>query len=77
MYTPQFANSLVPEAIDRPYAGYIFARYSQLFFSKKNFALKSSFELGLLGPGAMAQDLQNLIHNIYGFTHAEGWQYQI
>jgi len=77
MYTPQFANSHFPEAIDRPYAGYAFINYSQLFFSDKNFGLKSSFELGVLGPDAMAQDLQNIIHNIYGFSPAEGWQYQI
>lgn len=77
MYTPQFANSFFTEAIDRPYAGYLFAKYSQLYFSEKNYGLKSSFELGLLGPDAMAQDLQNLIHNIYGFSPAEGWQYQI
>jgi hypothetical protein len=77
MYTPQFASSLQLKTIDRPYAGYIFARYSQLFFSKKNYALKYSFELGLIGPDAMAQDLQALVHDIYGFDTAEGWQYQI
>jgi len=77
MYTPNFANSFSIEDIDRPYAGYIFAKYSQQIFSKNNFSLKSSFEIGILGPDAIAQDLQNLIHKIYGFRPAEGWQYQI
>lgn len=77
MYTPQFASSKSIDVIDRPYAGYIFARYSQLFFSKKNYGLKSSFELGLLGPDAMAQDVQGIIHDLYGFKPTEGWQYQI
>jgi len=77
MYTPEFASSHTLQAIDRPYAGYIYARYSQLFFSDKNYGLKSSFELGLLGPDAKAQELQNTIHAFYGFEDAEGWQYQI
>ena len=77
MYTPQFANSFFPEAVDRPYAGYLFAKYSHLFFSPKNFGLKSSLELGVLGPDARAEDMQNLIHQIYGFNPTTGWNYQI
>ncbi|MEI6864911.1 lipid A deacylase LpxR family protein [Flavicella sp.] len=77
MYTPKLSNLSSLEDIDRPYAGYLFASYSQLFFSKKNYGIKYSFELGLLGPDAMAQDLQNVIHNIYGFKSANGWDSQI
>ena len=77
MYTPQFIFSLSTEDVDRPYAGYIFARYNQLFFSNKNYGIKYSFELGLLGPGAGAKDLQDMIHDIYGYPPSEGWKHQI
>jgi len=77
MYTPQFSISKFPEAIDRPYAGYSFIKYSFTFFSKKNYSLKSSFELGILGPSAMAQELQAIIHKAYGYTLSDGWEYQI
>jgi lipid A 3-O-deacylase len=77
MYTPGFPNLKSPEEIDRPFAGYSFIRYSSAFFSKKNFALKSSFELGILGPNAMAQELQQAIHFIYKFNPDAGWEFQI
>lgn len=77
MFTPQFSSSLDTEAIDRPYAGYSFAKYSLTYFSPKNYALKSTFELGILGPSAKAQEVQNLAHDIYGFQNVIGWDYQI
>lgn len=77
MYTPQFSSSESTESIDRPYAGYTFIKYSLKFFSKKNYSLNSSFELGVLGPKSKAQETQEIIHNLYGFNPAIGWEYQI
>jgi hypothetical protein len=77
MYTPQFLIYNFQETIDRPYAGFSFIKYSLTFFSKKNYSLKSSFELGVLGPKAMAQELQAVIHKAYGFISTDGWESQI
>lgn len=77
MYTPKFSSSLNKEDIDRPYAGYSYLKYSLKYFSKKNYALKSSFELGILGSNSKAQEIQDVIHEIYGFPSTIGWEYQI
>ena len=77
MYTPQLSSPDSPTIIDRPYAGYSYLKYSLMFFSKKNYALKSSFEFGVLGPKAMAEEAQEIIHDIYGFNPSKGWEDQI
>lgn len=77
MYTPTPALSNDPHLQDHPYAGHSFIKFKNQDFFKKQFSLKYSIELGVIGPNSKAQELQEFIHNIYGFEKAEGWDYQI
>ncbi|WP_299059332.1 lipid A deacylase LpxR family protein [uncultured Polaribacter sp.] len=77
MFTPAKANTENINEHDRPFAGYLFGAFSinRVYKNKQNF--KTTIQLGVIGPNAYAMEMQNFIHNIYGFKKAEGWKYQI
>ncbi|WP_299052242.1 lipid A deacylase LpxR family protein [uncultured Polaribacter sp.] len=77
MYTP--FNAVVGSIIehDRPFAGHLYAGFGISNSYKNNQILKINFQLGVLGENAMAKNLQEFIHEIYGFKKAIGWEYQI
>ncbi|RYG19391.1 MAG: lipid A deacylase LpxR family protein [Chitinophagaceae bacterium] len=77
MFNPQGGN--VPNVAfhDRPFAGYLYAGASANFFYKKESILKTSIELGTVGPRSLGEDAQKLLHRVVGFYPIEGWEYQI
>nr|WP_226789275.1 lipid A deacylase LpxR family protein [Polaribacter reichenbachii] len=62
---------------DRPFAGYLYAGLGLRKVYKNNKILNTSVQIGIIGPNAYAKELQDFIHDIYGFEEATGWQYQI
>jgi hypothetical protein len=62
---------------DRPFAGYLYGGFSVKNIYKKNSILDYGVQIGIVGPNAYGQELQEFIHDIYGFKKAEGWEYQI
>ncbi|WP_405607652.1 lipid A deacylase LpxR family protein [Polaribacter sp. Asnod1-A03] len=77
MYTPYKATAPIISLHDRPFAGYLYASYGILRAYKNNKILNTSFQLGSIGKNAFAKETQNLIHSIYGYREATGWEYQI
>jgi hypothetical protein len=77
MFTPY--KSIVQDITqhDRPFAGYLFGSFSINRIFKNNKTFKTEFQLGVIGPSAFSKELQNFIHNIYGFNKAVGWEHQI
>lgn len=77
MFNPKGGNVGKMSQQDRPFAGYLYAGASASFFYKKESILKTSLELGTLGPRSLGEDAQKLLHKIVGFYEINGWQYQI
>ena len=77
MYTPFKATVEQSSDHDRPFAGYLFGRFGMQNFYKNNTILKSSIEIGVIGPAAMSKELQDFIHDIYGYKKAIGWKHEI
>jgi hypothetical protein len=77
MYTPHKASVSSINEHDRPFAGYLFASFAAHKVYKNNSAIKTCLQLGVLGPNAFSKELQNLIHDLYGFKETVGWKYQI
>lgn len=77
MFTPFTAVVRTVKEHDRPFAAYLFGSYSidKIYKNKQSF--KTEFQFGMLGPNAYGKELQDLIHNIYGFKKAVGWKHQI
>lgn len=77
MYTSYWGQ--VPRAADqdRPFAGYLYAGIAYSIFYKNESVLKTSVEIGVVGPDSYAQDAQRFLHKTVGFYTPAGWDYQI
>ena len=65
------------ETQDRPFAAYLYAGANVNLFYKKESILKFGLEGGTIGPDALGEDAQKLLHKIVGFYEIKGWEYQI
>ena len=77
MYTPYKAVVSNISEHDRPFAGYLFGSFGINRVYKKPQILNTSIQIGVIGSNSYAEELQEFIHNIYGFKKAVGWEYQI
>jgi hypothetical protein len=77
MYTPNKAITLNIKNHDRPFAGYLYSSFSINRIYKNNQSLKTAVQLGVIGSNAFSKELQDFIHDIYGFVKAVGWKHQI
>jgi lipid A 3-O-deacylase len=77
MYTPYWGSVPLKEDQDRPFAGYLYAGGSYSVFYKNESVLKTSAEIGFVGPKSLAQDAQKFLHKTVGFYSPAGWEYQI
>jgi lipid A 3-O-deacylase len=76
MYTPDNTTAVVLPPGDRPYAGVLMgtlAVMSDTATSRSTFSLG----LGVVGPAALAEQLQDGFHDLIGQTHDAGWSGQL
>ncbi len=76
IYTPALTNSTVPSPYDRPYAGVLLGNFSLLNDSEDTRSVLT-LSLGLVGPGAGGEGVQNGFHDGIGQKHILGWGGQI
>ena len=76
MYTPYKSTVVSINKHDRPFAGYLYGGFSINRFAKTHI-FNTSIQLGVIGPNSYAEELQEFIHDIYGFKKAIGWEHQI
>ncbi len=77
MFNAQGGNVPNLDFHDRPFAGYLYAGASANFFYKKESILKTSLELGTVGPRSLGEDAQKFLHQVVGFYEIKGWDYQV
>jgi hypothetical protein len=77
MYTPYKAIISNINEHDRPFAGYLYGSFGINRVYKKSQILNTSIQIGVIGSNSYAEELQEFIHDIYGFNKAIGWEYQI
>ena len=77
MYTPWNAITRNINQHDRPFASYLYGSFSYNFVYKNHQNLKTTLQVGLIGENAFGRELQNFVHDIYGFREAVGWDFQI
>lgn len=76
MFTPVDKRAIIPDPRDRPYAGHLFAEIS-LDRRTANRLDRFGLQLGLVGPGALAEQAQDLVHVFIDNKEARGWDYQL
>ena len=77
MFTPYRAIVLSINEHDRPFASYLYGSFGINRIYKNNRSLKTTLQIGVIGPSAYGKELQDFIHDIYGFRKAVGWKHQI
>ncbi len=77
MYNPISGYRPNPATHDRPFAGYLYGGLQANFFYKKESLFKVGVQLGTIGPDALGEEAQDLLHSIVGFYKVQGWEYQI
>lgn len=76
IYTPEEIEDPVPDPMDRPYAGWLFVSAGAASL-RGSVVDQVELSLGVVGPAALADETQDLIHKIIGSTHAAGWDSQL
>jgi lipid A 3-O-deacylase len=77
IYTPKRVSWDDPAEFDRPYAGILGFSFNQEFYLKQKNYLKTSFEVGLMGPNTLTDDFQITWHKVLNIPLPAGWEYQI
>lgn len=66
-----------PSLVDRPFAAYLYVGSTLNFLYKNESNLKIGAQIGVIGPDAFGRQVQNFVHDNFGFYHPSGWEYQI
>jgi lipid A 3-O-deacylase len=76
IYTPEDTTRYNPDPRDRPYAGYL---YGGVALNRTTELTSRSIELqlGVVGPSALGEWVQNNYHDIFNIRNTNGWDYQL
>lgn len=87
LYTPQDTDTSAPISNDRPYAAWLYASFAlQSIYKRvdpktmKDVPVRLDtlqFDLGLVGPAAGGEFVQNNFHRLIGVATANGWGNQL
>jgi len=66
-----------PNLIDRPFAAYMYIGSTLNLLYKNESNLKLTARVGVIGPDAEGKQIQDFVHDNFGFYHPSGWEYQI
>jgi len=75
-YTPQDIRTRTPDPNDRPYAGYLYGAASLTRTTERAQTL-AELQLGVVGPSALGEFVQNNYHDLLNIRNAEGWDRQL
>ncbi len=78
IFTPENVNFYRDgSGIDRPFCGYLYATYNRAIFLPKQNVVQWAVSLGTVGPNALGQNVQELIHRWFQFKSFRSWDTQI
>lgn len=76
LFTPRDISAETPPPDQHPYAGWAYAEYTPVI-EQANRLDQFTFQLGLVGPSAGGEWLQNEFHALIGEDTARGWSGQL
>ena len=76
LYTPDDISRRDPIEDDEPYAAYLSGSFLS-YLRNENTLHLFQVELGVVGPLALGENIQNAIHRFIGYRIAEGWDNQL
>jgi lipid A 3-O-deacylase len=76
IYTPEDTDADPAKPYDRPYAGYLTTNFTLLSDTDTTRSVLM-VSLGVVGPAAGGEPIQNWVHSLIGQSHDQGWGSQI
>lgn len=76
IYTPEDTRSRFPPLTDRPYAGWLYGSAAISAVTETSLALVE-LQLGVVGPSALGEQVQNNVHRLLGIDRSAGWATQL
>ncbi len=76
LFTPKNTDLAIPNPSDRPYSAVLTGQLNLVHDTERARTILG-LALGVLGPGAQGEQLQNGFHNLIREPTAKGWDYQI
>lgn len=77
IFTPKDLHRVPPNPQDRPYAGWAYLGTSLLQETAGHMLENFEIDLGVVGPAALARQVQDKWHELIGKGGAAGWSYQL
>jgi lipid A 3-O-deacylase len=75
-YTPTNTDTPALQPDDRPYAGWLYGSIL-LHAQVENQLRLVELSVGIVGPSALGEQIQNSWHDVINVPHAEGWAHQL
>ena len=76
-FTPTDITRSVPDPLDRPYAGWLYLGAGLMQRSASGRIDHLQVLLGVVGPAALAKQVQDGFHSFAGYGQANGYHYQL
>lgn len=76
IYTPEDTRSRFPPLTDRPYAGWLYGSAAISAVTGTSLALVE-LQVGVVGPSALGEQVQNNVHRLLGIDRSAGWATQL
>ncbi|WP_064742134.1 lipid A deacylase LpxR family protein [Inquilinus limosus] len=76
LYTPKDISLRDPDPNDRPYAAWLYGSAAVLADSGDRLD-RLELQIGVVGPYALGEQVQNTVHSIIGSEKARGWKHQL
>ncbi len=78
IYTPSDIHTPTPNPADRPYAAWLYVGAAFQSYDLADGTLDTlDVQVGMVGPAALGEKIQNGVHDIIHVRHALGWSHQI
>ena len=76
IFTPDDTTRRNPDPLDRPYAGWLYGTISLASYTATAYG-SIELQLGVVGPSALGEQVQNNVHDLLNIDRAYGWNYQL
>jgi hypothetical protein len=81
IYTPSETGLRTPDPTDRPYAGWLYGSFVIAAYADRSPRLTEygafEIQLGVVGPSALGEQVQNNVHDFINVDRAFGWDRQL
>jgi hypothetical protein len=76
IFTPERTDTRTPDPRDRPYAGWLYGAITVSSYTATSYGAME-LQLGVVGPSALGEQVQNNLHDFLNINRALGWDSQL